>query len=629
MAEFSIDQNKLPGVKEVVRDFAVLEDHCLAHNLQEQEIESHLASNVHKSRLVQQDVALAKQLQEEEDRRAKAKAHRQHRDIERSDNEIAQEIQEELVRQAKQQRMQEEKDAAIARKLQEKERKEERKRQKQLEANFEEEYYEDNAIVSPLNPASRASLDLDDKPRWPGSNSLSLERDAVETRTNSLSRYPEHHLEGREGRRGRHGDAHPEHHRSSSRGKHGDRYPDYHHPTEGRSRGKEGQRSRDNQGSQSTFFADNHEPRRQRDEEGDRVVRRKERPARPPPPSHIPVKRDEASSRARHREWERDGERDRQREPRRDEEIERDAQRQERHGERLRDQEHSRDKDGHRERTKSREQGLDEVQDEPIPSCRSRAWDSGGEESPSPGDDEEGKGGARARLMLLSGPSELCEEAARRSPRMGRGERGHRDPGEGPSTGKECSHTHPAPREPGRIVQGGPGGRGAGNYGLGEVTQGITKLDLREQELLDMEVARKLQEEEVKASKMDKRAAQVAQDEEIATLYWCCQEIARLLMEREKMEYKKSREKEKQGMRPEERRRPEGGDYKPSSEELFHPRLREEEYQKPRNHQKPARPSQPPPHNYENVESSYSGSHYSSGSPARPEASYKGVYYRQ
>ncbi|CDQ62102.1 unnamed protein product [Oncorhynchus mykiss] len=144
MAEFSIDQNKLPGVKEVVRDFAVLEDHCLAHNLQEQEIESHLASNVHKSRLVQQDVALAKQLQEEEDRRAKAKAHRQHRDIERSDNEIAQEIQEELVRQAKQQRIQEEKDAAIARKLQEKERKEERKRQKQLEANFEEEYYEDN-----------------------------------------------------------------------------------------------------------------------------------------------------------------------------------------------------------------------------------------------------------------------------------------------------------------------------------------------------------------------------------------------------------------------------------------------------------------------------------------------------
>ncbi|XP_045079416.1 zinc finger CCCH domain-containing protein 13 [Coregonus clupeaformis] len=641
MAEFSIDQNKLPGVKEVVRDFAVLEDHCLAHNLQEQEIESHLASNIHKSRLVQQDVALAKQLQEEEDRRAKAKAYRQHRDIERSDNEIAQEIQVELVRQAKQQRMQEEKDAAIARKLQEKEMKGERKRQKQLEANFEEEYYEDKAI--------RAPLDLDDKPRQPGSNSHSSERDSAEPSTSSLSRYPEHHLESRgEGSRGKHGDTYPEHHHSNSRGKHGDRYPDYHHPDEGRSRGKEGRRSRDPQGSQSTFFADSHEPRRHREdrgEEGERVVRRKERPARPPPPSHNPVKRDEAWDRERDREWEKDI----QREPRK---SERDSPRQERHGERSLDREHSRDKPKHkekdRERTKIRERGLDEDQDESIPSSRSRAWNGGGEEAPGSGDDE---GGPRARLTLPSGPIELCEEDVRRSPRMGRekGERrGHRDPGEGPSTGKEHSHTRPAPRNPGRIVQGGPGGRGAvvvaGEYGLGEATQGITKLDLRDQELLDMEVARKLQEEEVKASKMDKRSAQVAQDEE----------IARLLMEQEKMEYKKSREKEKQkqgmrpeergmrpeergmrpeerGMRPEERRRPEGGDYKPSSEEVVRPRLREEEYQKPRNHQKPARPSQPPPHDYENVESIYScsESHYSSRTPARPEAAYKGVYYRQ
>lgn len=35
-------------------------------------------------------------------------------------------------------------------------------------------------------------------------------------------------------------------------------------------------------------------------------------------------------------------------------------------------------------------------------------------------------------------------------------------------------------------------------YGLNEATKGITKLDLREQELKDMEVARKLQEEELK-----------------------------------------------------------------------------------------------------------------------------------
>lgn len=35
-------------------------------------------------------------------------------------------------------------------------------------------------------------------------------------------------------------------------------------------------------------------------------------------------------------------------------------------------------------------------------------------------------------------------------------------------------------------------------YGLNEATKGLVKLDLRDQELKDMEVARKLQDEEVK-----------------------------------------------------------------------------------------------------------------------------------
>lgn len=334
MAEFSIDQNKLPGVKEVCRDFAVLEDHCLAHNLQEQEIESHLASNVHKSRLVQQDLQVAKKLQEEEDKRAKVQNQRQYRDIERQDNEIAQEIQEELVRQAEQQRQQEEKDAAIARKLQEKMMKEERKRQKQLEANFEEEYFED---------------------------------------------------------------------------------------------------------------------------QGGRLVHR----------------------------------------------------------------------------------------------------------------------------------------------------------GGGP------------------VVAGG-------EFGLKEATQGLTRLDIREQEIIDMEVARKLQEEELKASKIDKRAAQVAQDEE----------IARLLMEQEKKEYKKNKEKEKEKEREKEKdrerlamermameRRRHEGEYRPSSEEVVRPRTREEhEHQRQRNHNKPSRPPHPRTHDYENVNSSpygYSENPFTPRAPSRPEAAYKGAYYRQ
>ncbi|KAK9967434.1 hypothetical protein ABG768_001835 [Culter alburnus] len=309
MADFSIDQNNLPGVKEVCRDFAVLEDHCLAHNLQEQEIESHLASNVHKSRLVQQDLQVAKRLQEEEDLRAKAESQRQHRRMERIDIEMAQEIQEQLVRQAEQQRQQEEKDEAIARKLQEREMKEERKRQKQLEANFEEEYYEDK----------------------------------------------------------------------------------------------------------------------------------------------------------------------------------------------------------------------------------------------------------------------------------------------------------------GRKVRG--------EYGMKEATHGLAHLDLQDQELKDMEVARKLQEEEIKASQMEKRAAQVAQDEE----------LARRLLEEEKREYKRSKEKEKQVI---ERRRPEL-EYKPVQEDVVRPRMREEvrsredEYQRARNH-KPVRPP-PPTQHYENINPSYAyvESPYSPRPPSRPEAAYKGAYYRQ
>ncbi|XP_064194414.1 coiled-coil domain-containing protein 50-like isoform X2 [Anguilla rostrata] len=132
MADLSIDQDNLPGVKEVCRDFAVLEDHCLAYSLQEQEIESHLASNVHKSRLIQTDLRVAKRIQEEEDVQAKALTQRHQRAIEQSDVEIAHGIQDQLVRQAMQQRQQEEKDAEIARKLQKQMIKEEKKMSKKI-----------------------------------------------------------------------------------------------------------------------------------------------------------------------------------------------------------------------------------------------------------------------------------------------------------------------------------------------------------------------------------------------------------------------------------------------------------------------------------------------------------------
>ncbi|XP_008837917.1 coiled-coil domain-containing protein 50 isoform X2 [Nannospalax galili] len=131
MAEVSIDQSKLPGVKEVCRDFAVLEDHTLAHSLQEQEIEHHLASNIQRSRLVQRDLQVAKQLQEE-DLKAQAQLQKRYKDLEQQDCEIAQEIQEKLAIEAERRRIQEKKDEDIARLLQEKELQEEKKRKKHI-----------------------------------------------------------------------------------------------------------------------------------------------------------------------------------------------------------------------------------------------------------------------------------------------------------------------------------------------------------------------------------------------------------------------------------------------------------------------------------------------------------------
>ncbi|XP_037325371.2 coiled-coil domain-containing protein 50 isoform X1 [Pungitius pungitius] len=606
--DVSIDKNKLPGVKEVCKDFAVLEDHCLAYNLQEQEIESHLASNVNKSRLVQKDLQVAKKLQEEEDLRAKGHTQKKHIDIERQDNEIAQEIQDQLVRQAEHQRLQEEKDAAIARKLQEKEMKEERKRQKQLEANFEEEYFEDHGAARPPpplpGPAARKPLDLDE----PAHRDYSPEYSSAEPKrsryprqdpagANGRPRYPEHHpppSPRAEGGRSRHAEQYAETLSPSRGGRHGDRYADAEPAETGRARGPGG-------------------------EDTDRAVRKKDKPARPPPPKS-PMEREGRRDRGRDLEWERRVEK----EPRRDRE-------QDPRGGRARDRERSRDggldgpserdwhrpkdKDGQRARTRSRERGLEE---EPGhrrggPSEGRASWEEAGGEG-------EREGRARGRQRVLSGPEDVFDVLDKH----------------------DGAHSHPN-GETGRIVHRVSGAViSEAAYGVSEATKDLTKLDIREQELKDLEVARKLQEEEIKANKGHVRTAQVAQDEE----------IARLLMEREKKEYRKNRERENEREREKEKererererlamekkaaleRRRLEGDYRPSSEEVVRPRTREEhEYQRQRerNH-KPARPPQPPGlHDYENVNSGYGYSDHPAAprNPSRPEAAYKGGHHRR
>uniref|UniRef100_UPI00398F89B6 coiled-coil domain-containing protein 50-like n=1 Tax=Pristiophorus japonicus TaxID=55135 RepID=UPI00398F89B6 len=97
-----------------------------------EDFEHHLASNVQRNRLVQNDLQVAKKLQEEENKKAQARLQKHQREMERRDNQMAQVIQDELALENEKRRRQEEKDEAIARKLQEKEEKLRRKHHQEV-----------------------------------------------------------------------------------------------------------------------------------------------------------------------------------------------------------------------------------------------------------------------------------------------------------------------------------------------------------------------------------------------------------------------------------------------------------------------------------------------------------------
>ncbi|XP_063056921.1 coiled-coil domain-containing protein 50 [Engraulis encrasicolus] len=667
MADFDIDQEKLPGVKEVVRDFAVLEDHCLAHNLQEQEIESHLASNINRSRLVQQDLAVAKKLQEEEDHHAKKKAQKQHQELEQIDSEIAQEIQEQLVWQAELQRKQEEKDELIARKLHEREMKEEKKRKKQLEAaKLEEEsreYYDEKARRVPSD-----------------SGYPSPERSGAKVPAAGRGRYPDYDppLIHGDQRRGRHADycegeeggpavrrkdrpTRPpppsyDSHRDRNANRDRDRDEDRRRERERdryRERDRDGEATRPRQRAWSRDGLEGEregERRRERDRHrGGGEERSRQR-------AWSQDRLDEwESGRGRDRDRLRDGdlhatEREADRhvhrgpDASRERDGHRDADRGRHHSrdqyeskegyrEQERDREREREKRLHNGRTRSRERELE---------SRLRSW-SGEEDS-------------RFRLRLPSGAGgeEVFEEAnmprsprSPRSPRGGVDRRGALDLDDDVRGGLSPKEPHPPTGS--TSLDRGRGGRG--EFGVPEVQQGMSRLALREQELAlreqelqelrDLEVAKRIQEEELKASNMGRKAAQaaqVAQDEE----------IARMLMEEEKKVFKKARDREREKQPVVDRRKPEGdymerrkpdGDYRPSQEEVVRPRSREEyEQQRARNHKQPSRPPPPRSADYVNVESNYGypaphypprpEAHYPPRAAARPDP-YKGGYYKQ
>ncbi|XP_049920912.1 coiled-coil domain-containing protein 187 isoform X2 [Epinephelus moara] len=104
--------------------FAVLEDGVLAHNLQEQEIEQYYTTNIQKNQLVQNDIRVAKRLQdeEEEEQAQQSSVLRQaSRQLEEEDFEYARIIQEEIQRCAEEARRREQEDEEIAKRMQEEE----------------------------------------------------------------------------------------------------------------------------------------------------------------------------------------------------------------------------------------------------------------------------------------------------------------------------------------------------------------------------------------------------------------------------------------------------------------------------------------------------------------------------
>ncbi|KAM6982255.1 coiled-coil domain-containing protein 187 isoform 3-T3 [Tautogolabrus adspersus] len=155
MAELEIDQTNLPRVEEVCQCFAVLEDGVLAHNLQEQEIEKYYTTNIQKNKLVQNDIRVAKRLQDEEEEQRmqqSATLRQASRQLEAQDFEYARLIQEEIQRCAEETHRRELYDEEIAKRLQQEEK------HRVRSSSREQEGHSEGASQQP--EPDEASLDL-------------------------------------------------------------------------------------------------------------------------------------------------------------------------------------------------------------------------------------------------------------------------------------------------------------------------------------------------------------------------------------------------------------------------------------------------------------------------------------
>ncbi|XP_067417158.1 coiled-coil domain-containing protein 50 isoform X1 [Emydura macquarii macquarii] len=616
MAEIGIDQSKLPGVKEVCRDFAVLEDHTLAHSLQEQEIEHHLATNVQRNRLVQHDLQVAKQLQEEEDLRARAQIQKRHKDLEQQDCEIAQEIQVKLVIEAEQRRRQEEKDEDIARLLQQKELQDKKTRNKHYpeprgHAADEDSYYPENG--DPLCGTSRERVSENSRPRRPRSPdrqaqewrepqraSLALSDNAAEHK-HPGSEEPRSSPQLSKTRGGQR--------RSRERQKVASRERPRRPPSLDLDRAGEYEawdRSSSLERKPLSWERSRRPPSLDLDrtaeyeawdhssswERRERKPTSQERPLRPPSVGLGPE-----VGRAN---WEQKERRPLSRErPRRPPALKLDLET----DQAAWGHSKSRQRRGRKPSSKERAKRPPSLELEAAPDhSSSRLLNSDNPRSqrqdhPSP------RGSREVRLRD-------AEELHRQDQRRGE-DSDYKRAGHGPRTSPS---PHAENWEKDRDRHRDPGMK---SRGIKEAVYATPRVAPRDLELYDAEIARKLQEEELLASQVDKRAAQVAQDEE----------IARLLMAEEKKAYKKTKEREKSSF---EKRR-QDPDWKRDTSEPTHPRSRDGHEPQKAKSDKPARP--PPPAAAELGDFDHARSFTSQPGSMRPfskpESSPKGFHYKQ
>ncbi|KAF7664177.1 hypothetical protein LDENG_00185680 [Lucifuga dentata] len=188
MAELEIDQSHLPRVQEVCKCFAVLEDGVFAHSLQEQEIEHYYTTNIQKNQIVQNDIRMAKRLQdEEEEQRAKQRAflRQTSRQLEEQDFQYACVIQEEIQRCAEEVQRREQDDEEMAKQMQEEE--EERVRRR---TRGQEGYCEDSTS-GPAVPHQHTLSSLHQGERQHSSTTTRWQCSTLQTHTDLPGSQPE------------------------------------------------------------------------------------------------------------------------------------------------------------------------------------------------------------------------------------------------------------------------------------------------------------------------------------------------------------------------------------------------------------------------------------------------------